>query len=69
MKDQVIRLLGHKGYVPANVPELLHALRLLPNRQQELQSVLHELEQTGQVARIKGNRYILPVEAERPREL
>ncbi len=64
VKDQVIRLLGHKGYVPANVPELLHALRLPPNRQQLLQQTLHELEQTGQVARIKGNRYIRPVEAD-----
>ncbi len=64
MKDQVIRLLGHKGYVPANVPELLHALRLPPNRQQDLQQTLHELEHSGEVARIKGNRYIRPVEAD-----
>jgi len=64
MKDQIIRLLGQKDYVPANVPELLRLLRLSPNRQQELQAVLRQLEQSGAVARIKGNCYILPREAD-----
>jgi ribonuclease R len=64
MKDQIIRLLAQKDYVPANVPELLRLLRLSPNRQQELQGVLQKLEQAGEVARVKGNRYILPREAD-----
>jgi ribonuclease R len=64
MKDQIIRLLAQKDYVPANVPELLRLLRLAPNRQQELQAVLRELEQSGAVARIKGNRYVSPREAD-----
>jgi ribonuclease R len=64
MKDQVIRLLGQKDYVPLNVPELLRRLRLPPHRQQELQAVLKKLEQAGEVARIKGNRYMQPREAD-----
>jgi ribonuclease R len=64
MKDQIIRLLAQKDYVPANVPELLRLLRLAPNRQQELQGVLRQLEQSGAVARIKGNRYVSPREAD-----
>jgi len=64
MKDQIIRLLAQKDYVPANVPELLRLLRLPPNRQQELQAVLRQLEQSGAVARIKGNRYVSPREAD-----
>jgi ribonuclease R len=64
MKDHVIRLLGQKGYVPLNVPELLRQLRLPPHRQQELQAVLKKLEQAGEVARIKGNRYVQPREAD-----
>src|ERR1017187_7166993 len=64
MKDQIVRLLDQKDYVPANVPELLRLLRLPPNRQQLLQGALRELEQTGRVARIKGNRYIQPREAD-----
>jgi ribonuclease R len=64
MKDQISRLLAQKDYVPANVPELLRLLRLAPNRQQELQAVLRELEQSGAVALIKGNRYVSPREAD-----
>ena len=64
MREQIIRLLEQKNYVPANVPEMLRRLRLTPNRQQELQAVLRKLEQAGEVARIKGNRYILPREAD-----
>jgi ribonuclease R len=64
MKDQIARLLAQKNYVPANVPELLRLLHLSPNRQQELQAVLRELEQSGAVARIKGNRYVSPRDAD-----
>jgi ribonuclease R len=64
MKEQIVRLLGQKDYVPANVPELLRLLRLSPNRQQELQGALRELEQAGRIAGIKGNCYILPREAD-----
>src|ERR1019366_3386371 len=64
MREQIIRLLEQKNYVPSNVPELLRWLHLSPNRQQELQAVLKKLEQAGEVARIKGNRYILPREAD-----
>jgi ribonuclease R len=64
MKDQIVRLLDQKDYIPANVPELLRLLRLPPNRQQDLQGALRELEQSGRIARIKGNRYIQPREAD-----
>ena len=50
--------------MPLNLPELLRALRMLPSGQQELQRVLRELEHAGQIARIKGNRYIQPREAD-----
>ena len=64
MKDQILRLLERKDYVPLNVPELLRQLRQAANRQQEVQRVLGELEQAGRIARIKGNRYIQPREAD-----
>jgi ribonuclease R len=64
MNEQIIRLLAQKNYVPANVPELLRLLRLSPNHQQELQAALQKLEQSGGVARIKGNRYVCPREAD-----
>ena len=64
IESKLLRLLGEPGYVPLNVPELLRRLRLPPQRQQDLQRVLGELEQAGRIARIKGNRYIQPREAD-----
>ncbi len=64
LPEQVSAVLGRENYVPANVPELLQLLRLPPNAQQELQNVLRSMEQAGRIARIKGNRYILPPEAD-----
>jgi len=64
MEEQILRLLGRRDYAPANVPELLRHLRLAPHRQQELQGVLRRLEQSGRIARTKGNRYIQSREAD-----
>ncbi|MEI8290715.1 MAG: ribonuclease R [Verrucomicrobiota bacterium] len=64
MDDQVLKLLGRADYIPANVPELLRQLRWSPARQQELQRELRGLEQSGQITRTKGNRYIPSREAD-----
>ncbi len=64
MEDQVLKLLGRADYIPANVPELLRLLRWSPDRQQELQRWLRGLEQSGQITRTKGNRYIPSREAD-----
>jgi ribonuclease R len=64
MEEEILKLLGRKDYVPLNVPELLRHLQLPPNRQQQLQRMLRALEQSGRIARIKGNRYIEPREAD-----
>ncbi len=64
MKEPLLRLLGQETYVPSNVPELLGLLGQPPERQQDLQRAIRDLEQSGQIARIKGNRYIIPREAD-----
>ncbi len=64
MEEQILELLARKEYAPMNVPELLRALNLPPNRQQDLQEVLRALEQEGRIVRTKGNRYIEPREAD-----
>ncbi|HUR45394.1 MAG TPA: VacB/RNase II family 3'-5' exoribonuclease, partial [Candidatus Saccharimonadales bacterium] len=64
MEERILSTLGRKEYVPLNVPELLQELRLAPNQQQALQASLRGLEQGGRIVRIKGNRYILPVDAD-----
>jgi len=64
MEDQILKLLGRHDYAPANVPELLQQLGWLRNQQQELQRELRRLELAGRIARVKGNRYILPQAAD-----
>jgi ribonuclease R len=67
MKDfaeALLALLARKDYVPLAAPELLRALRLPPARRAELDRCLRRLEHTGRVARLKGNRFIQPLEAD-----
>lgn len=64
MEEKILKLLGRKNYVPAKVPELLRALKLPASDQQQLQKHLKSLERVGEIARIKGNRYIIPLEAD-----
>jgi hypothetical protein len=40
MEDKILKLLGRRDYVPANVPELLRGLHLAANQQQKLQKEL-----------------------------
>lgn len=64
MKDQIVHLLGQKHYVPLTAENLRRQLRLSPERQREFEQTLRTLELTGQIARIKGNRYVRPREAD-----
>jgi ribonuclease R len=64
MENQILKLLGRSDYVPANVPELLQRLGLARDQQQDLQRELRRLELAGSIARVKGNCYILPREAD-----
>ncbi|MDB6022258.1 MAG: Ribonuclease, partial [Pedosphaera sp.] len=64
MESRVLKLLGRPDYAPLNVPELLRALGLARNQQQALQKTLAALERSGQIARIKGNRYARALDAD-----
>jgi len=64
MEARILKLFSRSDYTPLNVPELLQALGLARNQQQELQRVLGQLERSGGIARIKGNRYIRPLDAD-----
>jgi ribonuclease R len=64
MDEKILNLLGRNDYTPSNVPELLRALGLRLNQQQELQRALQSLEKSGQIVRTKGNRYIKSREAD-----
>ncbi|MBL9176222.1 MAG: ribonuclease R [Verrucomicrobiales bacterium] len=64
MKDPILHLLSRPDYVPADAGELLRKLRLIPGRRAELNQALADLEQSGRIARIKGNRFALPQAAD-----
>jgi ribonuclease R len=64
MESRILKLLSGPEYIPMNVPQLLRALGMAANQQQELQRVLAGLERTGEIVRIKGNRYIRPLDAD-----
>lgn len=64
MRDQIIRLLGQKDYVPLSAENLMRHLRVTPDREPEYQRTLRKLERDGQVACIKGARYALASDAD-----
>jgi ribonuclease R len=64
MKERILQSLAGKSRLPATLPELLRLLQIPRQRRRELQSALDELERSGQVARIKGDRYVLPPAAD-----
>ena len=64
MKDRILKLLGRKNYVPAKLAELSLLLRLQVRQEQELRRELRRLERSGHIARVKGDRYIIPEEAD-----
>ena len=64
MEDQIISLLQSTDYVPSNATSIHKTLRLKPQVRRALTESLERLEQKGAIARIKGNRYIIPSEAD-----
>ena len=64
MKDQIIRLLEQKTYVPLSAENLMRHLRVTPEREPEFQRTLRKLERDGEIACIKGARYALASDAD-----
>jgi len=64
MRDQIIRLLEQKTYVPLSAENLQRHLRVPPEREPELQRTLRKLERDGEIACIKGARYALASDAD-----
>jgi len=64
MREQIVRLMGQKTYVPLSAENLRRHLRVPPHREPEFSRTLRQLERDGEIARIKGDNYILPREAD-----
>jgi ribonuclease R len=64
LRQQILRLLSAPKYRPLDKVELGKALGRKSGVRMGLNEVLRQLEQSGEIARIKKNRYVLPSEAD-----
>jgi ribonuclease R len=64
MEQRILNSLGQKNYVPLSADNLRRHLRLQHRPEEEFLAVLRKLESSGQIARIKGDRFIRPAEAD-----
>jgi ribonuclease R len=64
LREQILRLLRAPKYRPLDSVELGKALGRRSGVRMNLNAVLRELEQAGEIARIRKNRYVLPSEAD-----
>ena len=64
MKDQIIRLLEEKDYVPLSAENLQRHLRVAPEQEPEFHRTLRKLERDGEIVQIKGARYALASDAD-----
>ena len=64
IQEQILALLGRKDYRPLDKTDIARKLALKGSKLLELRKTLRELERTGQIARVRKNRYVLPAEAD-----
>ena len=64
LREQILRLLSAPKYRPLDKSELGQALGRKSGVRMGLNEVLRQLEQAGEIARIRKNRYVLPAEAD-----
>ena len=64
LREQILRLLSAPKYRPLDQRELGKALGRKSGVRMGLNEVLRQLEQSGEIARIRKNRYVLPSEAD-----
>src|SRR6267378_6952976 len=64
IREQILGLLRRKDYRPLNKIDIARKLGLTEAERVALRKSLRELERTGEIARIRKNRYVLPAEAD-----
>ena len=64
LREQILRILSAPKYRPLDKVELGKALGRTSGVRMPLNEVLRDLEQAGEIARIRKNRYVLPSEAD-----
>src|SRR5213080_3193774 len=64
IREQILSLLARKDYRPLNKLDIARKLGVTGAGRVALRKNLRELERTGEIARIRQNRYVLPAEAD-----
>ncbi len=64
LREAVLRLLSAKDYQPLDDVEMSRRLDLKKNQRVQLRKALGEMERSGDIVRIRQNRYVLPKEAD-----
>jgi len=64
IREQILALLASPDYRPLDKGELARALGRKSGVRMGLNQVVRELERSGEIARIRKNRYVLPAEAD-----
>src|SRR4029079_8739783 len=60
LRAEILRLIQEPKYRPLDKIEIADALGYSAARRNEARRVLRDLEQAGEIARIRKNRYVLP---------
>src|SRR5467141_4083425 len=64
IREQILALLSRKDYRPLNKIEIASKLGVSGSSRVALRRTLRDLEQAGEIARIRKDRYVLPAEAD-----
>ena len=60
LREEILRLIRNPKYRPLDKTEIADALGYGASERREIRLVLRELEQAGEIARVRKNRYVLP---------
>jgi ribonuclease R len=64
IRQEILTLLGRRDYRPLDKIEIARELGLKTNQSVAVRKELRELERSGEIARIRKNRYVLPPTAD-----
>jgi len=64
IREKILALLARKDYRPLDKINIARQLVLTGSNRVALRKILRELERSGEIARIRKNRYVLPAEAD-----
>src|SRR6267154_3995844 len=64
IREQILALLSRKDYRPLNKIEIARKIGVSGRARLAVRGTLRDLEQAGEIARIRKNQYVLPAEAD-----